>query len=226
MQQLPVRIGRSSRPRTLEKSPPHDLIAGRTATLLLNSTGSACAHTITANPDGESPFPVPFKPQPQPDQPNIIALTLPLEHDLTPGDLHLAIQQYDQPKADQLSARTFSEPATVTALELHAGDKTLVVTGTRLGEIEKITLGDLVFSPAPDASYDTQLPDSASAGTLHFSLPVRVPVPSTHVGEKLTASIALRDNRTLSVPVVVSAPRPVIALLRKSGHPGHQDLQH
>jgi len=202
-----------------DKEPTYDLIAGHTATLLLNSTGSACVHTITADPEAENPFPVPFKPEPKPDRPNILALTLPLEHDLTPGDLHLSIQQYDQPKPDHLSARTFSEPATVTAVELHAGDKTLVVTGTRLGEIEKINLGDLVFSPAPDASYDVQPPDSTSAGTLHFDLPANRPVPPTHVGEKLTASIALRDGRILSVPLVVSAPRPVIALLRKSSMP-------
>ena len=201
------------------KEPTYDLIAGHTATLLLNSTGSACVHTITANPVDHTPFPVPFKPEPKPDEPNVLALTLPLEHDLTPGDLHLAIQQYDQPKADQLSARTFSEPATVTAVELHAGDKTLVVTGTRLGEIEKINLGDLVFSPAPDASYDTPTPDSPATGTLHFALPPNAPTPPTHVSENLTAAIALRDGRVLSLPLVVAAPRPVIALLRKSSIP-------
>jgi hypothetical protein len=198
------------------REPTYDLIAGHTATLLLNSTGSACVHTITANPEGHTPFPVPFKPDPKPDEPNVLALTLPLEHDLTPGDLHLAIQQYDQPKADQLSARTFSEPATVSAIELHAGDKTLVVTGTRLGEIEKINLGDLVFNPAPDASYDTPTPDSSATGTLHFALPANAPVPPTHVSENLTAAVDLRDGRVLSVPLVVSAPRPVITLLRKS----------
>jgi hypothetical protein len=198
------------------KEPTYDLIAGHTATLLLNSTGSACVHTITANPNGESPFPVAFNRQPKPDQPNLVTLTLPLEHNLTPGDLHLAIQQYEQPKPSEISAHTFSEPATVTNLELHASDKTLVVTGTRLGEIEKIKLGDLAFSPAPDASYDTQPANSAVAGTLHFALPANVPVPSTHVGENLTASIALRDGRMLSLPLTVSAPRPVIALLRKS----------
>ena len=199
--------------------PTYDLIAGHTAKLLLTSTGSACVHSITANPSDQSPFPVPFKPEPKPDQPNDLALTLPLEHDLTPGDLHLAIQQYDQPKADELSARTFSEPSTVTAIELHAGDKTLVVTGTRLGEIEKVTLGDLVFHPAPDASYDTQPADSASPGTLHFALPANLPSPPTHVNESLTANIALRDGRMLSLPITVSAPRPVIALLRKSAMP-------
>jgi hypothetical protein len=201
------------------KEPTYDLIAGHTAKLLLNSTGSACVHTITAHPSSETSFTVPFNPEPRPVQPNLIALTLPLEHDLTPGDLHLAIQQYDQPKADELSARTFSEPSKVTAIEIHASDKTLVVTGMRLGEIDKVILGDLVFSPAPDASYDTQPADSDLPGTLHFALPANAPVPPTHVNEALTASISLRDGRMLSLPLVISAPRPVIALLRKSTIP-------
>ena len=201
------------------KESTYDLIAGHTATLLLSSTGSACVHTITAHPSTETEFPVPFQPEPKSDQPNVLALTLPLEHELTPGDLHLAIQQYDQPKADELSARTFSEPSKVFAVEIHAGDKTLVVTGTRLGEIDKITLGDLVFSPAPDASYDTQPANSDLAGTLHFTLAPNVAAPPTHANESLTASILLRDGRTLSQPLTVAASRPVISLLRKSAMP-------
>jgi hypothetical protein len=216
LQQLPGSDWTIVPSSTAGKEASYDLIAGHTATLLLNSTGSACIHTVEANPSGQAPFPVAFNRQPKPEQPNLLALTLPLERSLTPGDLHLAIQQYDQPKADELAARTFSEPATVTNIELHAADKALVVTGTRLGLIEKITVGDLAFFPAPDASYDTQPADSAVAGTLHFSLPANVAIPSTHVGENLTASIALRDSRVLSVPLTVSASRPVIALLRKS----------
>ncbi len=216
LQQLPGSDWTIVTPPGDHKEPAYDLIAGHTATLLIHSTGSACVHAITAHPDGDAEFPVPFKPQPKPDDPNLIAVTLPLEHHLTPGDLHLAIQQYDQPKADELSTRTFSEPSSVTAIELHAADKTLVAKGTRLGQIDKITLGDLVFTPAPDASYDTQATNSLVPGTLHFTLPTGAPAPPTHVNENLTASISLRDGRALSLPLTVSAPRPVITLLRKS----------
>jgi hypothetical protein len=198
---------------------PADLIAGHTDTLLLTSTGSGCVHTITAHPSGDPELTIPFKLQPKPDQPNLIALTLPLDHDQTPGDLHLAIQQYDQPKADELSARTFSEPAKVTSIELHAGDKTLVLNGTRLAEIDKLTLGDLVFTPAPDASYDIQPTDPAAAATLHFALSANAPAPPTHVNDHLTAAIALHDGRSLTLPVIVSSARPVISILRKSATP-------
>jgi hypothetical protein len=141
---------------------PAGLIAGHTAELLLTSTGSACVHTITAHPsNSETDLAIPFKHDPKPDQPNLIALTLPLEHDVTPGDLHLSIQQYDQPKANEVAARTFSEPAKVSSIELHAADKTLMLSGTRLGEIAKLTLGDLTFMPAPESSDDVQSNDTS-----------------------------------------------------------------
>lgn len=199
------------------KDPTAALIAGHTAELLLTSTGSACVHTITAHPNGyDGELTIPFKPAPKPDQPNIIALTLPLEHDLTPGELHLAIQQYEQVKANELSTRTFSEPAKVTSIELHAGDRDLAINGTRLGEIAKLTLGDLVFTPAPEATDDVQSTDVTSLATLHFALPANVPAPATHLNDRLTAAIILRDGRTLSVPVIVSSARPVITMLRKT----------
>ena len=199
---------------------PSGIIAGHAAQLYLTSTGSACVHTITAHPTGyNGELAVAFKQDPKPDQPNLIALTLPLEHDLTPGDLHLSIQQYDQLKADDVAARTFSEPATIASIELHAGDRSLVVHGTRLGEIDKLKLGDLVFSPAPEVSDDTQPADAALLSTLHFALPPTIPTPQTHSNDHLTADVRLRDGRSLTSPVVVSVARPSLTLLSKTALP-------
>ncbi len=221
LQQLPGSawtIVRPSGQATLDpKDPSAAIIAGHTAQLLLTSTGSACVHTITAHPNGyDGELTIPFKADPKPDQPNVIALTLPLEHDVTPGELHLAIQQYDQVKANELSTRTFSEPATVSSIELHAGDRDLAINGTRLGEIAKLTLGDLVYSPAPEASDDVQSTDATAQATLHFALPANIPAPATHPNDRLTAAITLRDGRILSVPILVSSARPVITMLSKT----------
>jgi hypothetical protein len=205
------------------KDKPSDLIAGHDAQLLLASTGTACVHTITAQPSNESgpqtkPLTIPFKFEPRPDHTNVLALTLPLEHDVTPGDLHLLIQQYDQPKPDQLSARTFSEPATIHSIELHASDKTILVTGTRLFQVEKLTLGDLVFIPAPESS-DEKPSDPNATATLHLSLPASAPTPPTHNDQHLTAQITLHDGRQISAPLTVSSARPVITLLSKTETP-------
>ncbi len=186
-----------------------NLIAGHNVQLLLTSTGAACVHTITAQPTGrKDTLNVAFQPA---EKPNELVLTLPLEHDLTPGDLHLAIQQYDQPKPDELSTRTFAEPPSVSAVELHATDKSMLLTGTHLGEIDHLTLGDLTFTPLSEGS--------APDGELRLSLPADAPAPPTHIDERLTAQLSLHDGRTISVPVTVSAARPAITLLRKTATP-------
>jgi hypothetical protein len=185
------------------------LIAGQSATLTLTSTGSACVHSITARPTGiTAPLDIVFKPAPKPGQPNLLALTLPLDHALTPGDLHLSIQQYEQPSPDTISARTFAEPPHIASVELHAGDRSLLVIGSHLSQIDHITLGDLNFAPAPQ--------QDPSTSTLRLTLSADAPPPATRLDEHLTVNIALTDGRALTAPVVVSSPRPAITLLRKT----------
>ena len=198
---------------TATLDPTTNLIAGRLEELTIASTGSACVHTITARPTGStSDLTIPFSPDAQPDHANLLKLTLALEHSVTPGDLHLAIQQYSQPKADDLSARTFAEPAHITGAEIHAADRTIILDGTNLAEVEKLSLGDLVFTPIPST-------DADSPNQLHLTLPANAPAPPTHLNDHLTASIYLRDGRTLSLPVVVSLARPVLTILSKSVQP-------
>jgi hypothetical protein len=193
----------------IDTADAHPLIAGQSATLTLTSTGSSCVHTITARPTGATaPLTIDFKPTPKPGQPNLLTLTLPLDHTLTPGDLHLSIQQYEQPSPDAVSARTFAEPPHIAAVDLHAGDRSLVVSGSHLSQIDRLTLGDLTFTPAPQ-----QDPGTA---TLRLALPADAPTPPTRLDEHLTANITLTDGRNLTAPVVVSSARPAIKLLRKT----------
>ena len=191
------------------------LIAGKSSQLFITSTGSACVHTISAQPHGSgSTQNISFKPAPTPEQPNLLALTLPLEKDITPGDLHLAIQQFGQPRADELSTRTFAEPAHIDSMELHAADRTILLTGLRLNQIDHLALGDLNFRPLPPAGDAVESADTSNS--LRLSLPPDAPAPPTKVGDRLTAKVTLHDGRTLDVPVTVSAPRPSVTLLSKS----------
>jgi hypothetical protein len=199
-----------------------NLIAGHSTQLLLASTGTACVHSITAQPtDHRSGIAITFKPQPLPNDSapdavlnQVLALTLPLDHDITPGDLHLAIQQFDQPKPDELSARTFSEPASVSSVNLHAGDKSINLHGTHLSEITQLALGDLTFTPVTE-----NLQPDNDPSTMLLALPAANPVPPTHAGDHLTAKITLRDGRTLTASVTVEISRPSITLLSKSATP-------
>jgi hypothetical protein len=221
-----------------------DLIAGHTTRLMLASTGTACVHTITAQPAGhKTEIAIQFKQEPLPTamaavtaptgKPNVttaeptattdpsaalkqvVVLTLPLDHDIPPGDLHLAIQQYDQPKPDEVATRTFSEPATVTSVDLHAADKTITLNGKHLNEIDHLTLGDLVFTPAQSSDEN----NDAEPDTLRLALPANAPAPPTRADERLTAKITLRDGRTIPVSVLVASARPSLTLIGKSLQP-------
>ena len=192
------------------------LIAGHTAELTLSSSGTACVHTISARiaPSSEN-LKLNFKTHPHadaaPGTPPDLVLDLPLEKAPKPGDLHVEIQQYGQPKPDQVATRTFSEPARITGVDLHAGDRSLLLTGTALSTIENVRVGDLVFKPAPG--------QADSAGTLRLTLPEDAPVPPTRPGDHLTAQIGLNDGRVLRQPLAVGSARPVVTLLRKSADP-------
>jgi hypothetical protein len=45
------------------------------------------------------------------------------------------------------------------------------------------------------------------------------PAPPTKVGDRLTAEVLLHDGRTLTIPLIVSNPRPSVTLLSKSSQP-------
>ncbi len=191
-----------------------EVIAGKNAQIFLTSSGSACVHTIAAEtPGSETQLPVAFKPALNTDRPNLLALTLPSNGEISPGNLHLDIQQYGQPKPDGLAARTFADPPHVIAIELPAGDHAMALLGTNLAAIDKLTLGDLVFRPQTS-------PDGADGNTpLRLSLPANAPAPPTHPGDHLTAQITLNDGRQLPLSLTVLPPRPSASLLSRSFDP-------
>ena len=195
-----------------------NLIAGKTSQIQLSSSGSACVHTISAEPPGsQDQIPLRFKPDPSPDRPNLISITLPEGRQISPGNLRLTIQQYGQPKPDGLAARTFTDPPHIASAQLAAGDRTLFLTGTNLRGIDKLALGDLTFRPLPAANDDSANP--SPTGALRLSLPADAPPPPTHGGDHLSAQIFLDDGRQLPLDLTILPPRPAVALLSRTFDP-------
>ena len=194
------------------------LIAGRENHLLLTSTGSACIEKITREAAPGHELTAPWKPA---DKPNLISVDLPLKS-VDPGALHLAIHQYGEAEPATVAAKTFSEPATLSALELHSNDTAATLSGTSLDEVQQIAVGDLVFTPAPPAAPSDADPAAPQQPTnsLHLSLPPGAPAPKLKPGDHLTAQVALKDGRTLPLAFTVSTPRPSVSLISKSiSHP-------
>jgi hypothetical protein len=194
------------------------LIAGQDNHLTLSSTGAACIDKITVDSIAGKQLDAKWK---LADKPASVDVTAPLKS-VDPGDLHLAIHQFGEAKPDTVSTRTYSEPATLKTLELHAGDTTADLTGTSLDQVQHLTINDLTFTPAPPSTpsnQDTASPTPAPSNpntNLRLTLPTNSQAPKLNVGERLTAHCSLKDGRTLTLPVTVSPARPSVTLLSKS----------
>ncbi|WP_260741687.1 hypothetical protein [Tunturiibacter lichenicola] len=194
------------------------LIAGRENHLMLSSTGTACLNTISLDAAAGKLIEAKWKPA---DKPATVDVTVPLKAN-DPGALHLAIKQFGESKDETVAAKTYSEPARLTALELHAGDTTADLTGSSLDQVQQLTINNLVFTPAPvpiPSNQDTATPTPAPSNSdaqLRLTLPPNSQAPKLRVGDHLTASFSLKDGRNLTLPVTVSPARPSVTLLNKN----------
>lgn len=187
------------------------LIAGRENHLTLTSTGTACISSIALQTAAGTYADADWNPT---GTPNSVDLAISLKS-LDPGDMHLAIRQYGESQPGVVSAQTFSEPARLDNLVLHAGDTTAMLTGSSLDQVKQLAFGGLVFTPAPLPNSSASQSDSSGVSSLRLSLPPDSPTPKFHEGEKLTARFTLNDGRSLTLPVTVAEPRPSVVLLNK-----------
>jgi hypothetical protein len=182
------------------------LIAGRDNHLTLSSTGTACINSITFEPSSGRQTEVPWK---RSDKPNVVDVTLSLKS-VDPGNIHLDVHQYGGVPTAAVTAQTFSEPAQLNALLLHAGDTMAALTGTSLDQVRQITLNNLTFAPAGKPSTSE---DATTTEALSLTLPPGSEAPKLRAGDHLIAHVSLRDGRTLSLPVNVAPARPSVNLI-------------
>ena len=192
------------------------IIAGRENHVVLSSTGTACIDKIMLDTAAGKQVPTQWKLAANPGSVDVSASLKSVD----PGAFHLAIQQFGDLPPDTVAAKTYSEPATLKSLSLHVGDTTADLTGTSLDQVEQFTIDNLTFTPTPDAASATaesaSQDPSTSNTTLRLALPPTTPAPKLRVGQHLTASVSLKDGRTLSLPVTVAPARPSVTLLSKS----------
>ncbi len=203
------------------------LIAGRENHLTLSSTGVACVENISLDTTAGGQVETKWKAA---DKPSTLAVTVSLKS-ADPAAMHLSIKQFGDTKDDTLAAKTYSEPARLNTLELHAGDTTADLTGSSLDQVEKLAISNLLFTPAPPSTpsnQDTATPTPAPSNSetqVRFTLPPKSQAPRFRVGERLTADLSLKDGRTLTLPVTVAPPRPAVTLLSKNiGQAGNSPI--
>ena len=185
-----------------------NLIIGHENHLSLASNGTACIDTITLDGASGKDAEVKWKPAEKPDH---VDVTLTLKT-TDPGAIHLSVKQFGESKPDRVAAESFSEPAKLTDLSLHAGDTSATLTGSGLNQVKQLTVNALVFTPATSSDGASD----ASSTSLRLELPKQNAPPPFKPGERLTASVTLKDGRAIALPVTIASSRPAVTLLNKN----------
>ena len=188
------------------------LIAGHEDHLVLSSTGTACVRSITFTGASGREMRAAWRPVDpdaevvrRADLANRIDVSLPLGQ-AAPGALELAIHQWGAPKDSPLTVRTYSEPAVLAGVTLHAGDRSALLTGKHLEQVRQMKIGDLAFGPM----------SGGGGEALPMMLAEASAAPAFKAGDKALGRVTLSDGRVLDLPVVVAPARPQITLKSRS----------
>jgi hypothetical protein len=124
------------------------------------------------------------------------------------GRMTIKLQQFGQPKPDELALLAYSEAAHLEGFTINAGDQQGVLKGTRLDEVDHFELNGIHFVPA-------KLVRENEKDELDLSA-AQPDTAALRPDQALVAKVALKDGRVLDLPTKVEAPRPKVTLVSKN----------
>ncbi len=196
----------TAEPETWHLAPSDEsaLITGRTDTLHLHAESSACVSGVAVQNDKNEKINAAWKTS------STDALNVePDLKDTSPGKIAVVVSQYGLSTPDDLTLQAYSEAGHLGSFTLYAGDPQGILRGTRLDEVAGLEMNGLRFSPG-------KLSRANEQDQLRMSLAPPAVSEGFQAGEQLTATVSLKDGRTLKLPVTISTPRPEVKLISKS----------
>ncbi|MCI4592319.1 hypothetical protein MOK15_19825 [Sphingobium sp. BYY-5] len=182
------------------------LVVGRDNALMLKGSAPACVESVTIRQGNGQAQSIGWKVQGQ----DGLALTLPLA-ERRPGTLDIAVKYQGVAQPSIVSLRSYVQASRLDDLLIHAGDRSALLSGQRLDQVESVNVAGLVLRPdglTRDGTVDRLRLMAQGEGT------------TVSPGSDASAKVKLLDGRTVSLAVTVAAARPQIALLSKSVTPG------
>ncbi len=190
-----------------------DLFTGRSNTVDLSSTGTACVQSIDFA-DGGAKTPLEWHLDEGPQRPSV-KVKLRLEK-AAPGGLTLAIRQFGDGQLQKVPVTAYADAVQVEAATAHAGDTFLTLRGTGLLGVKDAQINGVAFTPSQDGAPDDRSLRLEAANSTDGK---RTPFKT---GDQGTARILLKDGRQLHAPFHIVAARPSVTLLNSSFQPSIQ----
>ncbi|MBJ7376660.1 MAG: hypothetical protein JHC60_07470 [Sphingobium sp.] len=177
------------------------LVVGRDNGLVLKGGAPACVESVMLRQGEGAPKPMEWKVQGR----DALALTVPLT-DRKPGALSIEVKYQGVAQPSAIALRSYAQASRLDGLLLHAGDKTALLSGQRLDQVESVDVNGLLMRPdglTRDGAVDRlRLVGQSDAVALE-------------AGSAATARVKLRDERSVSLALTVADARPQIGLLSK-----------
>jgi hypothetical protein len=180
------------------------VLAGQDDHLTLKADGSACVEHVFLASEKAKDVDVAFKPAPGKDAKDTLALDVSLKT-VQPGGYSLAIQQYGEAERDRVPLTAYNAGIKLAGLQIHAGDKTAVLTGEGLKDVVSVEIEKQTFTPAGQGNDDTTVHLEGKEGVAP--------------GNGSEAQVKLKDGRTMAVKVSAEAARPGLTLVSMKATP-------
>ncbi len=180
------------------------LIVGRPDTIHLHADNVDCLEELSLMSSTAKQWKVDWKKTSSTE----VEAQLPLQ-EVNAGDLTLSIKEFGGSKPQELLVHAFAEAGHLDRFIIHAGDSDGALHGNRLDEVQSLSFQDMKFSPGMLSTTDGR-------DELALLSDGSRPVHAVKSGEASKAAVMLKDGRTLTVPVLVDAPRPSAVLISKT----------
>jgi hypothetical protein len=188
------------------------LVAGREATLHLQSESAACVEKIEAQDSAGRELKAAWK-QAEDDR---LELSLSLKGE-SAGELKLIVSQSGLAQPDVVSLHAYAEPARLDSFAISTGDAKGVLSGNRLDQVARLEMKGVTFIP--------ERTEPVPGDELELAAKEPAETAALKVSGKATARVTLNDGRVLEVPVTARPPRPKVVLASKSVQPAAGSLQ-
>jgi hypothetical protein len=141
--------------------------------------------------------------------PNKLEVKLPLQ-DSQPGSVSLMVSQYGVDQAQTISMQGFADAGHIDGFSIHAGDNQGTLTGSRLDEVSKLTIGKISFVPGALVTQGGSDKLSMTAQGDQDSQAAAALKPSNP-----SAKVTLKDGRTFQTTAQIDIARPSVTLIGK-----------
>ncbi len=179
------------------------LVVGRETPLVLTGGTAGCIEAIWLERDGKR-RPVAWSA----GENGTLALKVPLGG-IEPGKVAILVKSHGLDQAQRLEMRAYAEVSHITGFTVHAGDRSGLLTGTRLDQVARLELGGAVFRPVT-LGREGKMDRLDMAADAAFDPSAQGQVPARAV---------LNDGREVRVAATIAPARPAATLVSMSTQP-------